>query len=158
LRTVAGLGRSMVIVRPANTDADPWIPPRGPIDVWWRGKENGHLMVLLAHLLTQNDVWRGRSIRLLRMVPAEEAREGARDHLRQLLVDARVEATPVVLVGDDIARRIHETSGRSAVVILGFKPPPEGQRTAFAANMNRMMEGVGTALLVNSSGEMNLEA
>ncbi len=38
-----------------NTDVDEhWKVPPGTIDVWWRGMENGALMLLLAHLLHKN--------------------------------------------------------------------------------------------------------
>ena len=75
LRTVAGLECSIVALRFPEEPDDPWHAPRGTIDVWWRGQGNGALMLLLAHLLTQNDEWRGRPIRLLRVVPNAEARE-----------------------------------------------------------------------------------
>ena len=42
------------------------------IDVWWRGRKNGELMLLLAHLLTLNDAWRQRPVRLLRVIENEE--------------------------------------------------------------------------------------
>ena len=161
LRTVAGLRRSMVIVRSApnrSEDDDPWIPPPGPIDVWWRGKQNGHLMVLLAHLLTLNEPWRGRPIRLLRLIPSEAGIEAATEHLSRLIADARVRATPVVLVGDEITDVLHRTSEHSALTILGFQPPVDGAEAGFSRVMNNLMDGLGTVVMVWSAGEMHLEA
>ncbi|MFQ5844964.1 MAG: amino acid permease, partial [Planctomycetota bacterium] len=68
LRTVAGLGRSMVLLRCADEVDNRWRAPPGPIDVWWRGRANGQLMLLLAHLLAQNAAWRGCRLRLLRVI------------------------------------------------------------------------------------------
>ena len=161
LRTVAGLERSMVIVRTAQDaaeDEDPWIPPPGSIDVWWRGKQNGHLMVLLAHLLTLNEPWRGRPIRLLRLVPSEAGREAATAHLAQLIADARVRATPMVLVGDRITDVLHRTSAGAALVMLGFQPPEDGAEEGFGRTMNSLMDGLGTVVMIWSAGEMHLEA
>ena len=161
LRTVAGLERSMVIVRTPPTEDegdDPWIPPRGTIDVWWRGKQNGHLLGLLAHLLTLNEPWRGRPIRLLRLVPVEAAREAATEHLAQLIVDARVRATPVVLVGERITDVLHQTSAGAALVLFGFQPPEDGAEEGFHRTMNDLMDGLGTVVMVWSAGEMHLEA
>lgn len=75
LRTLLALNRSIVILRCEEEDQDPWIAPPGSVDVWWRGKKNGALMLLLAHLLIQNTAWRTRNIRLLRVIPAEAGRE-----------------------------------------------------------------------------------
>jgi amino acid transporter len=159
LRTVAGLERSIVMVR-ANRNGngeDPWLPPLGPIDVWWRGQANGHLMLLLAHLLVENDAWRGRRVRLLRLVGGETERDDARHHLEQLIHDARINATPEVIVSDDFFETIRITSGQAAAVVLGFAPPAEGDDVAFVARMEKLTKDLGTAIVVWSAGGMQLD-
>jgi amino acid transporter len=159
LRTVAGLERSIVMVR-ANRNGngeDPWLPPLGPIDVWWRGQANGHLMLLLAHLLVENDAWRGRRVRLLRLVGGEAERDAATHHLSQLIHDARINATPEVIVSDDFFETIRITSGQAAAVVLGFAPPAEGDDAAFVARMEKMTKDLGTAIIVWSAGGMQLD-
>jgi hypothetical protein len=159
LRTVASLERSMVLVRtPPEEQQDPWNPPPGPVDVWWRGKDNGHLMLLLAHLLVQNRSWRGRKIRLLRIIPSEAGVVEARKHLAGLIRDARIEATPEVLVADDFLETIHEKSGSAAVTFLGFMPPDGDDDPAFIARMEQLMDGLGSTIIVWSAGGMHLEA
>jgi len=158
LRTVAGLQRSMVLIRSADPDSRPWDIPPGPIDVWWRGKANGHLLLLLAHLLVENPSWRARRIRLLRLISAEAGREEATRHLEQLIRDARIEATADVLVSGEFLKTIRETSGAAGLVFLGFEPPEEGQDEAFVARMENLMAGLGTVAIVWSAGGMHLEA
>ena len=158
VRTTCEIGRSIVLIRETETDRDPWRPPHGPVDVWWRGADNGHLMVLLAHMLTQNDAWRGRTIRLLRVVPADAAVADATKHLTELLNTARVQARVRVIVADDAVEAIRRESRRASVVFLGFMPPEPGQEAAFAARTGAMMEGLGTTVLVWSTGEVRLEA
>jgi hypothetical protein len=60
LRTAARLGQNLLLLSTADGE-DPLRVPAGTIDVWWRGKHNGALMLILAHLLVQNEVWRGHS-------------------------------------------------------------------------------------------------
>ncbi|QDU63838.1 Amino acid permease [Planctomycetes bacterium Pan216] len=158
LRTVARLGRSIVIVRYRETTADPWVAPMGTIDVWWRGKANGHLLILLAYLFAQNDAWRGRPIRLLRMISSEAGREEATRHLESLLGDARIRATPVVVVADDFLSTIRHVSGGAAVVFLGFAPPEQGEELTFFHHTNDLMEDLPTVISVWSAGDSHLEA
>ena len=160
LRTVAGLERSIVMVR-ANRNGngeDPWLAPLGPIDVWWRGQANGHLMLLLAHLLVENDAWRGRRVRLLRLIGGEAERADATRHLQQLIHDARISATPEVIVSDDFFETIRITSGQAAAVVLGFAPPAEGDDAAFVSRMEKMTKDLGTSIVVWSAGGMQLDA
>ena len=62
------------------------------IDVWWRGRENGSLMVLLAHLMTLNWEWSNAKIRMLRLIQDEAGREPATQALHELVNAARVDA------------------------------------------------------------------
>lgn len=158
VRSTTELGRSVALIREDPHDRDPWHPPPGPIDVWWRGQDNGHLMVLLAHMLAQNDAWRGRRIRLLRVVRAEAGREEARKHLKELLAVARVTADVRVLVDDNPVALIRRTSNHAAVTFLGFLPPAEGEEVAFAEGTRRFLDGLGTVVMVWSTGEVRLEA
>ena len=159
LRTIRELERSIVLMRAEPDDVeDPWELSYGSVDVWWRGQVNGALMLLLAHLLAANAAWRGKRVRLLRVIGNEAGREEATAHLQHLIEEARIEATPVVVVSDDPAAAIRETSASAAIVLLGFEPPKAGMEESFVENMNRLMEGLGTTLLVWSSGDVRLEA
>jgi len=158
VRSTTELGRSVAIIREDVPEDDPWSPPPGPIDVWWRGQDNGHLMVLLAHMLAQNDAWRGRRIRLLRVIGADAGREEARKHLEGLLAVARVKADVQILVADNPVQAIRETSHRAAVTFLGFLPPDEGAELAWAEGTTRFLDGLGTVVMVWSTGEVRLEA
>ncbi len=158
VRSTTELGRSVALIREEGPERDPWLPPRGTIDVWWRGQDNGHLMVLLAHMLVQNDAWRGRRIRLLRVIGAEGGLEEAERHLTELLAVARVPADVRILVDDNPVQAIRETSKHAAVTFLGFLPPEEGNEVAFTEGTARFLEGLGTVVMVWSTGEVRLEA
>ncbi|MFB3067053.1 MAG: amino acid permease [Planctomycetota bacterium] len=159
LRTIKELGRSIVLMRAEPDDVDdPWDLSYGSVDVWWRGMVNGALMLLLAHLLAANPAWRGKRVRLLRVIGDEAGREEATEHLQQLIEEARIEATPVIVVADDPAAAIREASADASIVLLGFEPPKAGAEQNFVDGMNGLMEGLGTTLLIWSSGDVRLEA
>lgn len=159
LRSVAGLRRSIVAIRTVaeQDEEDPWEVPEGTIDVWWRGKDNGPLMLLLAHLLTTNPAWRTRTIRLLRIAPAEAAREEMTKHLQELIEASRIRATPVVIVDEDVARAIQRASRSAAVAFLGMEAPAEGQEMAFYEGKEWLAGGLERVIFVDSAGGMELE-
>ena len=158
LRTIAQLDLSFAIVHFEHYSEDPWIPPPGPIDVWWRGKANGALMLLLAYLITQNPPWRNRRIRLLRLVGSEAGREEATEHLRELISEARIDADPRVIVGDDFPRVLRGTSRTAGLVFLGVQPPERGQEDEFVQQTEGLLQGIKVAILVHGVEGASVEA
>ncbi len=158
LRIVAGLQRSLILVRVAESVEDPWETPNGSIDVYWRGHDNGALMLLLAHLMTQTSQWRGQELRLIRVIPAEAGREEVTRHLTELIDSSRIHATPVVIVAEDVVPAIHRTSAAAAEVLLGFSPPEEGQEAEFHATMERLAGPMARVVFICSAGGVNLSS
>ena len=113
-------------------------------------------MVLLAHLLCQNPHWRSHEIRLLRVITSESGLDEATNHLHSLIDVARIEATPVVLVGDDPVALIRETSGNSSVVFLGFEPPTKDDENDFRQGIEYMTRDFQTTILVSSADDVEL--
>ena len=157
LRTITLLGRSVVALKCGWTLDDSWTPPPGDIDVWWRGRENGSLMLLLAHLLRQNDRWRTKRIRILRAIADESGRGEAEAHMHRLLEESRIEAEPVAVVAKEVTRAIQETSAGAAVVFLGFKTPAEGSEHDFMRSVEGLCGDLRSVLLVSSAGGMALD-
>jgi len=159
LRTIADLEKGIVVVRCRGVDREePWIAAPGTIDVWWRGRQNGDLMLLFAHLLSQNEEWRTRPIRLIRAIGSEAARGDAALHLQRLIDLSRIDATPCVIVADSIPEAIRQTSGEAAVVFLGFRPPAEGQESEFVGKMDDLAGDLSTVLFVSGAGDVAIEA
>lgn len=159
LRTVAGLGRSLALVREQRTeDSDPWTPVEGTIDLWWRGHTNGALMLLLAHLLRLHPAWRGREIRILRMIGSDAGVEETTNHLEELCRTARIPATPLVLVGTDFRAVLTQASASAGVVFLGLLQPPEAGAAGYLEGLESLIAGLGTVIFVASARDMTLEA
>ncbi len=156
LRLSKELGMSQIVL------IDEGLPPEeGPsrIDVWWRGRENGSLMVILAYLLTSNWEWRRSRIRILRMLMPDEAKDEAEKELLDLIAAARIEADHHLVASDDFPdfkTALHETSGDADCVFLGFQPPSDERAEGFHTAYSELVDGMPTTLIVCSSGEADL--
>jgi hypothetical protein len=148
LRSAVDCKMSIVIV---SGDELPLPPGRGRIDIWWRGRKNGALMLLLAYLLSRNWEWARAHMRLLRVVAEEEAREPNLEALTQLTREARVRATPEVIVSDrPFLEVLHERSADADCIFLGFEIPTDDELTQWHAYYERFLANMPTTLLVNS--------
>ncbi len=156
LVSVHSLGMSLILLKD-NGLPDETKPRR--IDIWWRGKENGSLMVIASHLLTLNYKWSGVKIRLLRMIQKEEGRDPATHALKELVNSARIDADVQVIVsGSPFKEVLHRHSSDASVVFLGFVMPEEEEAFEFQARYEEMLSGLPTTLLFCSSGEADLLA
>lgn len=161
LRSIHALERSVVAIRfsePALELDPPRTVPLGTIDVWWRGNQNGELMLLLAHLLAQNRRWRSRPIRLLRMIENEAGREEVLNHLEGLIDNARIVATPHVVVSEDAIAAIQTTSRSAAIVFMGMAIPEEGEGEEFHKRMTDLAGGLARVVFVKSAGGMSIHS
>ena len=158
LRTVNNLQRNMVVVRCREDVYDPWSANAGTIDVWWRGQKNGGLMLLLAHLLTQNLDWQHHEIRLLRVIPSESGRKEVVRHLSDLANQARIEVTTSAVVSDDPRAAIQEISKNAAIVFLGLGTPEVGSEIEYCQRMDDLVGNLQTVFFVESIGDMSLES
>ncbi len=158
LRTIARLERSIIAVRFQNESPDPWMAPSGTIDVWWRGRQNGTLMLLLAHLLTTTPEWRNRTIRLMRVIEKEAGRAEVERHLRELAEEARISVTPHAIVSEKPLQAIRETSRQAALVLLGFEAPEEGSEQEFYERMEKWSGELERVVFVDSVDNMSLDS
>ena len=170
IRLVSRMNRSIVAARflemreaapaPDTEDIDShWDVPAGTIDVWWRGMDNGALMLLLAHLMHQNPGWRDNPIRLLRVVDTPEAKAQVLAHLEELGTASRITLLPEVVVTDRPAPEvIQSTSARASLVLLGFQTPEEGKELGLYERMESLAGDLPRVLFVDSAGGMALES
>ncbi|QEG41649.1 APC family permease [Roseimaritima ulvae] len=158
LQTITALQRSIVAMRVTETIEDAWAAPQGTVDVWWRGRKNGELMLLLAHLLTKNTAWRARPIRLLRVIENEAGCEDVVEHLTTLAEQARIRVQPQAIVASDPGQAIRDTSRNAALVIMGFAAPQEGEEVVFYERMQTLAADLPRVVFVDSVGGMSLDS
>ncbi len=120
------------------------------IDLWWRGRKNGSLMMVLAHLLVNNWEWAGAEIRVLRLIENEAGKMPALEALQKLVESARVGAIAETIVSDKpFIEVLHEVSIDSTCIMLGFEIPPEGAEGGWYEFNKKMLRGLPTTMLVH---------
>ncbi len=126
----------------------------GELLVWWKGKEqNGDLMLLLAHLLSLSDPWRGCQITLCTIVATEEAAARHTALVEASLVESRilVQVEPVVRPPDQSVRDlIRERSQSADLVFMGLARTPPGQEHAAAERLIDQVDGLPSTILVRN--------
>ncbi|MEZ5336657.1 MAG: amino acid permease [bacterium] len=152
LESATDKGMSLVLIR--GKVLPPVLGQRS-IDVWWRGRRNGSLMILLAHMLQHSIGWNSARIRILRQVQDEAEREPALSDLRAIMEEARVDAEAVVLVSDaPFGRVMQQHSAEVTTVLLGFQTPEDADAAAgWRAQYEELLEGMPTTLLVQALDE-----
>jgi len=124
------------------------------IDVWWRGRKNGSLMAVMAHLLSSNWEWDNAEIRMLRLISNQDGAESVRDAFQQLLDDVRIDATPAPVVSDlSFNEVVQQYSSDATCVILGFDFPEDV--SAWVAKVTETIAPLPTTLLVCAGEAVN---
>ncbi|NNF39278.1 MAG: amino acid permease [Gemmatimonadetes bacterium] len=115
--------RNIVIVRDAE---DRGFGDRQRVDIWWGGLQgNGALLLILGYLLSSSLAWRGADVRMITVVPNEEAKESTLRHLHEVVAATRTGVRPVVEVshGRSFDQVLHEVSRDSDLVLMGLQAP-----------------------------------
>lgn len=110
VRRILSLHRNLLVFEEAKSPGGV-LQPR--IDIWWRARENGSLMLTLAHLLQESSRFRDHSIRVLRIIEDAAGRQHADQAMRRLLTDARIEACVEIIVSSEPALGV---IGRASVL------------------------------------------
>lgn len=160
LRSVTSLDRSIIAMKFATAalESDSRRVPQGTVDVWWRGRHNGELMLLLGHLLTQNPKWRTRQIRLMRTIENEAGRAEVLKHLESLIEQSRIRAKPYVVVTENAQEGIQQSSKDAAIVFMGMGEPEEGEEESFYERMANLAGDLPRVVFVKSAGGMSIHS
>jgi hypothetical protein len=97
LNKISLLKKSIIVLK--KGDNEEIIEPK-TIDVWWRGKQNGGMMLVLAHLMKENKLWKNSKLRLLRVIENEEGSEQATLALENIIEKSRVKAEAKIIVSE----------------------------------------------------------
>ncbi len=145
---------SLLLLNPERAE----YTPSGSIDIWWRGKRNGSLMLILAHLLTCNRKWHKVPIRLLR-IASRDQRDDAETELLKLSEDSRIETQRVVIDSTaDFQAAFRRESANASLIFLGFIPPAAEEAMAFYERFSRLLADMPTAFLAASAGDTDIDS
>jgi amino acid transporter len=154
LRTAEGLTKSLVVLK-AESTPEPGGAHR--IDIWWRGRRNGSLMVVLAHLLSLNWEWSDCRIRLIRLIEDERGRQPSKEALGRLVQAARIDAQTQVIVSEKPFPEVFQRHSQDATaVFLGLQLPEDGKELSWHQNLIQMLEEMPPTFLVDSNGQVDL--
>jgi len=146
---------ALLLINPERAAID---PGTGPIDIWWRGRRNGSLMLILAHLLTCNRQWHKTPIRLLRLASPED-RVDAESELSRLAEDSRIEVQHIVLSQEaNFAAAFRAYSSSASLIFLGFIPPRREEFMSFYERITAQLEGMPATFLAASAGDTDLDS
>lgn len=152
LRDLVRLERSVMIVRRHPTRK---FGAHHRIQIWWGGlKGNGGLMLLLAFLLTNHPRWRGAEVEVITVVESEAAKAKTDIAIRKVLLGARLEAEPLIIVrnGRSLPEIMREVSPRADLAIIGIRiPEDDAGIDPFFDRMKAMLEEMPTTIMVRSA-------
>lgn len=148
---------NLVLLKPGDLALD---KPARVIDLWWRGDRNGSLMALLAYLITGDRTWTRARIRIFRAVADEAAETQARQHLRELLDNARIDAEIHVFVARSHPHEFipEHSAGEADLVMLGLSVYDMDAFREYLEAMDPMLQRLPTTLLVRSNGDADMFA
>lgn len=127
------------------------------IDIWWRGRRNGSLMVILGYLLSINPEWSGSQIRILRAIRNNNSAEETSFELESLIENARIKATVKIIVSEqNFSSILKENSSDASIIFLGFDIPEPSEILAFQSSVDEMLKDMPTTMLISSTGDADL--
>ena len=133
------------------------LPPEArTIDVWFQKDPTGHLMLMLAYLMTRNEPWLDAPIRLL-VSTGTRKEDQALDAAHAMLDEIRIQAEPVIVAGSDAAT-IRRTSADSAAVFVPFGLRPKGPVSRLGGSIEELIDGLPLTALVLAAEGVDLEA
>lgn len=159
LRTVYRHGCNIVIL---HSDETMWaaLQERSPenrrIDVWWQGDATSRMMLLLAYLMTRNELWEEASIRVLAVNYEQDTDENIAD-LTTTLDEVRIEATPKIVVQLDM-NKVTEMSSDAALAFLPFRLKGNEIVGPVSGFVESLLLRLPTTALVLAAEDIDLDA
>lgn len=134
--------------------ARPWMLSKGPLTVWWGGRENNvRLMLILAYLL-QGSLVPAPDIVLSTIVSSDEEGDAACDRLAGTLNTLRMSAHTRVVVNSErlpVAEILAKESKTASLVVLGMAKPASADLRTYLPRLRETSSGLDSTLFVLSN-------
>jgi hypothetical protein len=157
IRIAKQLQMSTVLIRDGGLPEKTAGRKKPRIDIWWRGRRNGSLMVILAYLLSINAEWTGSQIRILRAIRNSADAEETRSELESLVENARIKAIVKIIVSQqDFSSILRENSSDASIIFMGFDIPEPSEILAFQSSVDKLLKEMPTTMLISSTGDADL--
>ncbi len=139
------------------------------VDIWWRGEKNGNFMVLLGYLLLSSMPSEKRSsvsMRIIRKLGPDEARDGAFSEMKLLMEKARLQGEVIILKysNEPFTETLERISDNADLIMMGVPGDYTERGGARFFNLNEFFfsmeihryDRLPAILFVKSAGVMNL--
>jgi amino acid transporter len=126
------------------------------IDIWWQDDATGRLMLLLAYLMTRDEVWEHAKIRVLG-TGFSYLREQTIHGLEEMLEEARIQAEPEV-VTTVRANTVVTYSADATLVFLPFRLRKGQLIGSFGVPLQELLPRLRIAAAVLAGEDIHLEA
>ena len=159
LRAAYRLGCNIVVL---DAKEEEWraletVPPKERrIDVWWWNDPTSHLMLLLAYLMTRNEMWEEADLRVLAATYERKSKKSMED-LRKTLEDVRIPAEPEV-VSRVTADAVVKHSADSTLVFLPFRLRRNQLVDPFGNPIEALLSRLPMVALVLAAEDIDLDA
>jgi hypothetical protein len=125
------------------------------IDIWWQDSATGRLMLLLAYLMTRNELWEESPIRVIAQHQDVKSKEV--EKLKRVLEEARIDAEPEIVDKIDLDTMI-ERSGKSSIVFIPFKLRGKRMLSFTDIPVNVLIDKLPIVSMVLAGEDIDLDA
>ena len=150
------LGYNLVLLKAEKEEwdaLDGTLPGERCIDIWCHGDSSTGFLLLLAFLMKRDDFWEQARTRVL--VSGNGKPEEAREQLKQLLEDSRIEAEPVIV--PKFNREIlHEYSQKASIVFMPFRVKGEKILNPFGGSVDELVRGLPVTAMILAAEDIDL--
>lgn len=156
LRTIFNVGCNTIILAARLDEQLLGNAKEKRIDIWWWDDATSRLMLLLAHLLTQNEAWEDVTIRVIGMNYDEPSPENT-DHLRQVLENNRIEAIPYLIEKKNIDG-LCACSSDSVLTFVPFRVKNDQLFGLLGNKISELFLSLHQVVLVMAAEDIDLDA
>lgn len=126
------------------------------IDIWWVGGATSPLMLILAYLMTRNEIWRNAELRVLAQGQAKHPGKTELE-IRELLKESRIEAK-VEIISRITIDAVTDFSADTSIVFFPIRIVQDRPQAYFDIDLNELIDKLPLAVLVIAGGDIELNA
>ncbi len=126
------------------------------IDVWWRDDSTGNFMLLVAYLITRNEIFKNSLIRMIAQGEKKDATQ-LTEQLKKQLEDIRIDAEPLI-VQDIDQETIVEISSDSSMILMPFRVKDFRFIDSSGGSLYRLLPQLPLTVLAKAAQDIDLEA